>query len=300
MSSARLLVTGASGFTGQHVMLAAQKRGIASIAMVQDRSTRTAALGENEVVEGDLTDIDSLRQALSNAAPTHLIHLAAAAFVADDDVSAFYTTNQLGTLNLLTALTEVQPPLESVLIASSANIYGNATSLPITETFPVKPLNHYGVSKLAMELTSQLFTSLPIVTVRPFNYTGVGQDSKYLIPKLVNAFRQRDAELSLGNLDVARDFSDVRDVVEAYFRLLERPEAGATFNICSGRATSLHELVDILARHTGHRPRIISDPALIRDNEIKSLYGSPAKLEARIGDYRSYRIEDTLEWMLRA
>jgi nucleoside-diphosphate-sugar epimerase len=186
------------------------------------------------------------------------------------------------------------------LIASSANIYGSAASLPITENTAPQPANHYGVSKYAMEMAVAQFTDLPIVLVRPFNYTGIGQHESFLIPKIVNAYKQMQPEIQLGNLDVSRDFSDVRDVVDAYLKLLELPAPAPVYNICSGVPTSLLSIVNSLNEIAGYKISVATNPDFVRANEIKELYGSCQLLEESIGSFRKHNIRETLQWMYQS
>jgi nucleoside-diphosphate-sugar epimerase len=139
------------------------------------------------------------------------------------------------------------------------------------------------------------------VVVRPFNYTGVGQAESFLIPKIVNHVRRRVPLIELGNLEVARDFSDVRTVVQCYQLLLEaRAAVGQTFNVCSGRAWTLNEVLDMVREISGHSFEVRVNPAFVRQNEVKLLVGSTAKLEAAIGAQPAIALDDTLRWMLEA
>jgi nucleoside-diphosphate-sugar epimerase len=158
------------------------------------------------------------------------------------------------------------------------------------------------MTKAAAELCAGLYSAaLPLIVVRPFNYTGRGQTDQFLIPKIVAHVRSRAPEIELGNLDVARDFSDVRAVADAYARLLESPAAiGGTFNICSGRATSLRDLIALARRLSGHDLEVRVNPAFVRPDEVKMLRGSAAKVERVIGPLAVPSIEETLRWMLEA
>jgi nucleoside-diphosphate-sugar epimerase len=188
--------------------------------------------------------------------------------------------------------------MRCALLASSANIYGNAVNSPIRETEPPRPANDYAVSKLAMEHMANLWSGVvPVTVVRPFNYTGVGQAAHFVVPKIVNAFRDRVPQLELGNIDVERDLSDVRDVVEAYARLLEAAPGGV-FNICSGRSVSLGEIMAIAGELAGYRPAIVINPAFVRANEVRRLSGSNEKLLSAIGPWTPRPMRQTLEWML--
>jgi nucleoside-diphosphate-sugar epimerase len=214
-------------------------------------------------------------------------------------MEAIYRTNIIATRHLLAALATLSAPPESILLASSANIYGNANVSTIDENTPPAPANDYAVSKLAMEYMAHLWLEkLPIVIVRPFNYTGVGQRDNFLLPKIVKHFRQRMPILELGNIEVERDFSDVRTVVEAYRRLLESRVARGTFNVCSGTAYSLNQVLDMMSQMTHHSPEIRINPNFVRANEVKRLVGSKTFLESTVGLLSHYPLEQTLKWML--
>ena len=296
MASAKLLITGAAGFTGRHLIGAANQKGYRCIAMAQHEGPEATTACDTLIA--DLLDPASLEQAILEVKPDYIVHLAAISFVAHGNTAEIYEVNQLGTINLLDAIRKNAPEVKKVLIASSANIYGNTAALPITESVPSAPVNHYGMSKMTMELATRLYTDLPIVLSRPFNYTGCGQSSNFLIPKIVDAFKAGKRAIELGNLDVSRDFSDVRDVVAAYLRLLETDISAPAYNICSGTATSLLSVIDTLNELAGYDIQVSINPDFIRGDEIKTLYGSPALLEAAIGKYRKYALTDTLAWML--
>jgi nucleoside-diphosphate-sugar epimerase len=140
---------------------------------------------------------------------------------------------------------------------------------------------------------------LPIIITRPFNYTGVGQSESFLLPKIVAHVRSGAPVIELGNLDVARDFSDVRLVVQAYVRLLRTPGAvGGTFNVCSGRAHTLNDVLDLVREISGRNFEVQVNPAFVRTNEVKTLLGSRARLDACIGALDTIELRDTLRWML--
>jgi len=189
--------------------------------------------------------------------------------------------------------------VRKVIVASSANVYGNTNREPITEDAPLAPVNHYACSKVAMEhLARAQYDRLPILIVRPFNYTGVGQGEQFLVPKLVLHFARREPTIKLGNLDVVRDFSDVRRVACAYCRLLTSPIVGTEVNICSGLGRSLQSIVDVLCVRSGHTPGIEVDPALVRAAELKRLVGGDARLLAAVGALPYEDFAATLAWML--
>jgi nucleoside-diphosphate-sugar epimerase len=207
--------------------------------------------------------------------------------------------NITGTRNLLQALKNGNCGKHAVILASSANVYGNVSSEPITETQTLRPQNDYAVSKLAMEKMAALWgDALPITITRPFNYTGRGQSTRFLIPKIVDHFKRREKVIELGNIDVYRDFSDVRNVAWSYGQLAANPAPGEIFNISSGIGTSIIQVISYMEELTGHRLEISVNSKFVRENEVKSLTGDSSKLREHIGRPEQIAIQDTLLWML--
>jgi nucleoside-diphosphate-sugar epimerase len=279
----RLLVTGADGFTGRHFSTAARVCGHEVLAL-----------------QANLNDKAALQAEVPRLAPEAVVHLAAISFVGHADASAFYNINVIGTLNLLDALATLPQPPRRVLLASSANVYGNCEQSPITEAQLPAPVNHYAMSKLALEHMARTYADrLPLFFVRPFNYTGPGQDASFVIPKLVAHFARRAEVVELGNLDVEREFNDVRFVCEAYLQLLQKATPGEVYNICTGQPVTLRAVLALLTEITGHQLQVKVNPTFVRQNEIYRLCGSPAKLVSAAGEIASPLLADTLRWMLR-
>jgi nucleoside-diphosphate-sugar epimerase len=227
-----------------------------------------------------------------------VIHLAAIAFIASDDFEAFYRVNQIGTLHLLDAVARAAPHAH-VLIASSANIYGNGTEGYLDESTPPHPANHYAVSKWAMEQGAQLWRDrLSITVTRPFNYTGVGQEPHFLVPKIVDHFRRRAPVIKLGNVDVRRDFGDVRSVVSAYAALSLDPPAVPALNVATGMVWSIRDILELCTQLTGHEIAIEVDPALARSNEVAILAGDASLLRSILPQWQPRALGETLAWML--
>ena len=295
----RVFITGIDGFTGKHLSALIQSKGHEVFGLTH-RNIECHA--QNHIHPIDLADTDKLSDILNQLQPDWIIHLAAIAFVAHRKVSEIYHTNILGTRNLLDAISTQVPNVSRVLLASSANIYGNSSGGILTENSKPSPNNDYAVSKLAMEHVANLYVNrLPLITVRPFNYTGVGQSTDFLIPKIVGHFQSRAPAIELGNLDVARDFSDVRNVIEAYCRLIEAPSnqiLGQIFNVCSEVPTSLRDILNMVSNISGHELKVSVNPAFVRANEVKTLTGSCAKLETAVGKLPKRSLYSTLEWML--
>jgi nucleoside-diphosphate-sugar epimerase len=290
-----VLLTGARGFTGIYVREELERAGYTVVGAIVG-----AAAGPHEVTL-DITAPDNCRRVMEKVRPDYLVHLAAISFVQHADAEAFYRVNVIGTLNLLQAIADAGLSPRCVLVASSANIYGNARADQITEAQPPQPVNHYAVSKLAMEHMVRTWSDrMPIVLTRPFNYTGVGQEPHFLIPKIVSHFVHRAQVIELGNLDVERDFSDVRMVANAYRRLIEEAPAGEVFNICSGRGHTLGGVLDMMSAIAGYAIDVRVNPAFTRANEVKRLVGSAEKLQRAVGQVATYPLESTLDWMYNA
>jgi GDP-6-deoxy-D-talose 4-dehydrogenase len=279
-----MLVTGADGFTGAHFVQQAKKSGY-------------------EVFEfnANLTDPLAVQAQVNAAAPDVVVHLAAISFVGHDSTIAFYDVNVIGTLNLLDALLKLPKLPKRVLLASSANVYGNCEQSPISESQTPAPLNHYAMSKLAMEHLAKTYADrLPLFFVRPFNYTGPGQVESFVIPKLVAHFKKRASTVELGNLTVEREYNDVRLVTSAYLKLLDKAQTGQTYNICSSKTYTLHQVIDTLVELTGHQIKVVVNPAFVRANELHRLCGDASKLDKTIGSSDSIALKDTLRWMLES
>lgn len=299
MGAPRTLVTGATGFTGRY--LVDELIGAGHTVFATGNAAEGGFSEEVHYLSGDLSDAVRLSEIVARSRPDHVIHLAALAFVAEDDGEAYYRTNLIGTRHLLEALTSLTDCPRTVLLASSASVYGAGDGRRIVETHPPAPVNDYGVSKIAAELLARTYGDrLPLVVVRPFNYTGIGQSVQFLVPKIVDHFRRSASRISLGNIDIRRDFSDVRDVVRIYRRLLDTSPTGATLNVCSGVETSLRDVIDACAELTGHDIEVDVDTRFVRARDIPVLVGDPTCLQRALGDHAMRPLRETLTWMLRA
>lgn len=293
-ASKRVLLTGSRGFTGHYLRAELERSGY-SVFGISD----TGPAGESERVV-DLRDARAVRETVAAIAPDAVVHLGAISFAAHDNVEDIYQVNVLGSVHLLEALAQLPNRPSRVLLASSANIYGNAGDEPISEDRRPAPINHYGSSKLAMEAVAEAYRArLPILVTRPFNYTGPGQNLRFLVPKLVDHFRRRLPTVELGNLDVEREFLDVRTTAYVYRRLLEVDPGDATVvNICSGRPIRLRSVLHLLQEITGHAIEIVVNPEFLRGNEIRRLVGDPGRLREIIGALPELAFETTLRDML--
>lgn len=278
----RLLITGAHGFTGRHLSIAATKAGFQVISL-----------------QSDLTDASAVANEVMAINPSHVVHLAAISAVTHADQEALYKVNVFGSLNLLDGLSALSVKPVSVLLASSANVYGNVDLNLISEKTCPAPVNHYAMSKLAMEhMALSYLDRLPLLITRPFNYTGVGHDDRFVVPKIIDHYARKAPVLELGNLDVEREYNDVRMVCDAYLKLLDFGHPGEIYNVCSGRAYGLRYVLALMHEITGHDIFVNVNPAFVRTNEVHKLAGSSAKLESVIGHINSCSLKETLQWML--
>ena len=292
--SQRVFITGVPGFTAQYVAAEFEAHGYEVWGIGQQGSASIP-----RYFQCDLLDIEGLTAAIAAAQPDVVIHLAALAFVGHGSPADFYAVNVVGTRNLLEAIGLSGAAVQHVVLASSANIYGNSNAGMLTESMAGNPENDYAVSKFAMEKMAYLWRHhFPITVTRPFNYTGVGQSENFLVPKIVRHYVSRAFEIELGNLDVSRDFSDVRDVAQIYRKIAAQPSEFRVLNICSGITVSLRQVLEMATEITGHDLAITVNPQFVRANEVKSLCGDATSLESCIGPVSRIDFKQTLSWML--
>lgn len=295
---ATALITGAGGFTGYHLIRELAAHGYEPVGM--GRGPCPSALSGIRYEQIDLLDADRLGGLIRAIRPSAVFHLAGMSHVTQGTPEAVYTANIVASRNLLAALADGDAAPDFVLLASTANLYGNKGGT-LDESTPPEPLNDYAVSKLAMEYMAAIWKGrLPLTVVRPFNYTGAGQSEAFLIPKLVRHFKERLPVIELGNTHVVRDFSDVRDVVSLYVRLAEVRAPWGPYNVCSGTGHALSGILHMLTELTGHELEVRVNPAFVRRNEVHTLIGSRARLESRTGPFEPIPLRETLRWMLEA
>jgi nucleoside-diphosphate-sugar epimerase len=286
-SRGRVLVTGSDGFTGRYLTAELASRGYSVVELTEsvcDLRSPTAVL---DFVQANR--------------PNYAIHLAGITFVPHGSPVEIYEVNTIGTTNLLDALAQAKLDMAKIILASSSQVYGAVSRDGIDESCSCHPVNHYACSKLAMEHMAATYRGrLPIVITRPFNYTGPGQSERFLVPKIVGHYARRASTIELGNLEIVRDFSDVRAVVDAYCRLLDAPVVGQTLNICSGVGRPLRWLVDECARLSGHELKLVVRADLVRSGDSERLIGSNARLVAAIGALRYGDFGATLQAMLNS
>ena len=285
----RVLITGINGFTGIHLERYLVDRGYDVYGTVIDTPQ------DERHIQCDITKKSDLDIVMKRVVPEFVIHTAGLAHVTANHASLIYDVNVIGSENLLQSLVDNDIKPKKVIMASSATIYGNQGIEVLDESMSPKPVNHYGCSKLSMEhMSSNFFDKFDTILARPFNYTGVGQDIGFLIPKIVSHYKEGKREIELGNLHVAREFNDVRDVCRIYEKLMLSDARSETVNICTGIAIPLLQVIDVMNELAGYEMNVTINPAFIRANEIHTLKGSTKHLKELIDFEPQYTITDTL------
>ncbi len=293
--SMRVLVTGATGFAGSHLVDDLLENGDEVYGLVY-RADDPGEYPEHASffkLEGDLLDEESLQEAMEAARPEVIYHLAGWALTAQswDYPAKTISINTVGTANLLHAAVNNGKP--RVVAVTSAEIYGvvKAEQLPIDEESEPDPHHPYGLSKWAAGRLIPMFWrrfGLPVIEARPFNHIGPGQGLGFVVPDFASqlaAIRlgQRDPQIAVGNLSAERDFTDVRDVVRAYQCLAERGRPGKTYIICSGQAVPIHYILSVLVEIAQVGLEIIYDSERMRPSDTPVLYGSYERIARDTG-----------------
>lgn len=291
----RSLITGIDGFVGHYLETHLRELGHEVFGIGGGTGRR------KYIFYGDIREKEFVAKTMAEIKPDRVFHLAGISFVAHGDIREIYDVNFIGTLNLYEALKALNREVK-VLFISSSNVYGAVPRelQPMNENCDLNPINHYAVSKACGEMLSRAYagTNLQIVIARPFNHTGIGQNLSFIVPKIVQTFRSRQASIKLGNIKVWRDFSDVRDVVRAYASLLEHGSAGEAYNVCSGKAYSITEVIKSLESLSSHSIRIEQDLGLIRSSDIDYVVGENTKIRNATSWEPEIEFRDTLNWML--
>jgi len=286
----KVLVTGSSGFVGGHLTATLRARGHDVVGA--DRGAR-----DDQTLALDVTDALAVRAAFDLVRPDAVAHLAAQVSVPASlsDPGGTFAVNAGGTLNVLSAAREVAADglRPRVLVASSSDVYGARPreAYPLTENAPPLPRNPYAASKAAAEALAQAYAwsfGVDAVITRAFNHIGPGQDERFAVAafaaQIARVAAGRERVVLVGNLDASRDVLDVRDVCDAYALLLEGGgEAGEIYNICSGTATTMRELLRRLIEIARVAVEVREDPARMRPSDVPVSVGDAAKLRRATG-----------------
>ncbi len=304
------LVTGAGGFAGSHLLdrLAGREPVVAWHRPGKTPGPAAAGVTWQAV---DLLDRSGVARAIRNLRPSRVYHLAGAARLDTSwqSVVPHLETNVLGTHHLLDAVREANRACR-VLVVTSAMVYRVVDS-PLDEETPLVPASPYGLSKLAQDhlaLRAVEQDGLDVVVARPFNHIGPRQDAGFSVPSFARQIALSEAGrakpiVHVGNLDAQRDLSDVRDVVNAYAQLMDRAPSGRPYNICSGHAVRMGDVLDELIGQSSMRVELVRDQARLRPNDMPVIVGNAARIREEIGWIPRYELtvtlRDTLDYWRR-
>lgn len=284
----KILITGVDSFTGHHLSSFFKNHGY------NVYGTSLTSSSEN-IYKCDITIKEQVAKIIKIIQPDYLIHLAGISFAAHKDNNEYYRVNTIGSINILDAIIEGKHSLKKIILVSSATVYGNQKIEVLDESLCCMPVNHYGLSKYAMEcLSNAYFQKLNILIVRPFNYTGIGQSNDFLIPKIVSHFKNNAKTIELGNLEISREFNDIGFVSEAYKRLIESDVKSKIINLASGRGVQLLSIIQHMNTIAKYEIEVSINERFMRRNEIYHLVGSSDLLFNLIGEVHQKDISHTL------
>ncbi len=306
----KALITGITGFVGSHLAEFLLSRDYEVFGTVRWRSKRDniAHLEAEKLVtliETDIKDPLSVRAAITKSQPDEIYHLAAQSFVPASWSAPAETldTNIQGQLNILEAVREVIPGARVHVVGSSEE-YGlvHPDEIPMTEDQPLRPLSPYGVSKVAQDLLGWQYSQsygLNVIRTRAFNHTGPRRGEVFVTSNFSRQLAEiakgkRQPVMKVGNLEAKRDFSDVRDVVQAYHLVVTKGKSGDVYNICSGKGRAIQSVLDTLLEISGLDVSIEQDPKRMRPSDVMVLEGSAEKIKNAVGWEPTIPFEQTM------
>jgi len=294
----RILITGITGFVGSHLaeyLLSMKNIEVYGIERWRSKTENIDHIKDKvKLIECDMRDYSSVDKAIKQVKPEKVFHLAAQSFVYTSwhAPAETLTTNILGQLNLFEAVRNsgIDPVIQ---IAGSSEEYGlvKENELPITETSQLRPLSPYAVSKVGQDMLAyQYFMSykLKVVRTRAFNHTGPRRGEVFVTSNFAKQIaeiekQKKEPVIYVGNLDAKRDFTDVRDIIKAYWLATEKCENGEVYNICSGKAYSIKEVLDILLGFSKVKVKVKQDPSRMRPSDVPVLLGDNSKFSKATG-----------------
>jgi GDP-4-dehydro-6-deoxy-D-mannose reductase len=309
----KVLITGITGFAGSHLADYILQRGDAEVIGILRWRSRTENIehfrDKVRLVECDLRDASSVRDVLDETRPDWIFHLAAQSFVPTSWTAPTESlvTNILGQLNIFEAVKKLHL-MPRIQLACSSEEYGlvHEDELPIKETNPLRPLSPYAVSKVGQDMLGyQYWMSfrLPVIRTRGFNHEGPRRGPVFVCSDFAKQIAdiekgRRPPVVRVGNLDARRDFTDVRDIVRAYWLALEKGEPGEVYNLCSGRAWTIREMLDMLLAMSKTKIKVEQDEARMRPSDVPVLLGDATRFRNRTGWEPSIPFEQTMRDLL--
>lgn len=312
----KFAITGFSGFVAGHFLDYLYNENIECEILGLDRSTPKIELSKYadrlsikfSII--DLMDKEALEAALATFNPDYILHLAAFSSVAYSwkyPTESFMNNSNIF-LNLIDAIREVNPKCRILSVGSSEE-YGNVSrsELPLKENQRVNPVSPYAVARVSQELMSKVYVKaygMNVIMTRSFNHIGPRQDDRFVIPSFIKRIidikngGKTEGEIETGDTTIIRDFVDVRDVVRAYYLLLTEGTPGEIYNICSGNAYKLSDIIDCIADKVGVKVTTRVNPEFVRPDDNKEIVGSAYKLESELGWKPAIDIKDTLQDMI--
>ena len=301
-----ILVTGAAGFAGRHLLDLLTSRDTTGEIVCWHRPGRVPP-NRGKAVKWEAVDVldrQMVIKAVSRLKPALVYHCAGAAHVGQawERTEATFATNVRGTHHLFDGL-DLASEEALVLIPSSALVYQPAGE-PLSEEHPLIPTSPYGLSKLAQELVGRhAAPGIEVTIARAFNHFGPGQDPAFSTSAFARQIATIEAglqppELIVGNLEAKRDLTDVRDTVRAYATIADRGTPGRVYNVCSGRAMAIRDVLEMLVARAGVAIRVHVDPARFRPNDVPLLLGNPARIRDELGWTPRLPIERTIDDVL--
>ncbi len=297
----RILITGGTGFVGSH-LVRFLKSADAKLIVVSSENPKVRETGV-DYCKVDIRNLDEIQVAFREAKPSQVFHLAGVSSVARswDNPRLAFDVNVVGSYNVFEAALRLPSP-PRILNVSTSQVYAHSSSA-LTETSRQAPDNPYAATKAMAELLMVQYekcTNGGVITARAFNHTGPGQPPDFVLPSFAKQFAEMEAGLcppvlKVGNINVKRDFTDVRDVVAAYCALLDKGTAGESYNVCSGRAILLADIVNLLQKNCNVAVKIEVAPDRVRSSDIPDLVGDPRKIQMTTGWSPKIPLETTLK-----
>lgn len=312
----RVLITGVNGFVGSHAAeFLHQVPGVELFGTVftEDRSQPAGPIPDDRMRRLDVTHDADVAALVDDVRPDRIIHLAGQAFVPDSvhDPSATFRANILGGISFLEAVRTHQEQTGhtvSLLVISTGDVYGRVPveQQPITEDIPLNPANPYAASKAAIDIIAQQYRrsfGLNVHVARPFNHIGPRQSPVFVCSDFARQVAEirvgrREPVMRVGNIGSMRDFTDVRDVVRAYWMLLEAHPEQCVFNVCSGTPVRIADILDLLVRMSGAAVTVTTDPHRLRHYDTPVVAGSHERLTRATGWVPRIPLEETVRTVL--